>query len=65
MHPYLKIQTLSKEYRIVFIISPFSLPGDLVQFGLDSLLSEDGTEVLQNHIDQEVTYVKMGYTLES
>lgn len=60
-----RIQTLSREYRIVFIISPFSLPGDFVQFGLDSLLSEDGTDILQNHIDQEVTYVKMGYTLES
>jgi transcriptional regulatory protein LevR/transcriptional regulator with AAA-type ATPase domain len=60
-----KINTLSREYRIAFIISPFRLPGDYVQFGLDSLLSEEGVEILQSHIDQEVTYVKMGYTLES
>lgn len=60
-----EIRKIESERRIVFIVSPFRLRGEFPVYGLDSLLSGKGISVLQKHIDQEMTYIKMGYTLEN
>lgn len=60
-----EIRRIETERRVVFVVSPFRLRGEYPVYGLDSLLSEEGVSILQNHVDQEMTYIKMGYTLEN
>ncbi|MDD7796147.1 sigma-54-dependent transcriptional regulator [Clostridium sp. 'White wine YQ'] len=59
-----KIKELSKEYKIICIISPFKINTEIMQFGLESVLKLEDTETIQREIDVETTYIKMGQTLE-
>jgi transcriptional regulatory protein LevR len=59
-----KVKELSKEYKIICIISPFKINTEIMQFGLESVLRLEDTEIIQREIDVETTYIKMGQTLE-
>ncbi|QLY79893.1 sigma 54-interacting transcriptional regulator [Clostridium intestinale] len=60
-----KIKEVSKDYRIICIISPFELDTPILQYGLDKVMSLEVIEILQKEIDIETTYIKMGHTLQN
>ena len=61
---YTKLRNISKEKRILCIVSPFKLDIDIPQYGLEEVLSLRALKVIQNIIDFETTYIKMGDTLK-
>lgn len=60
-----KINEISKEYKIVCIVSPFRINTEILQFDLQQILSGESIKYMQKEINVESTYIKMGETLEN
>lgn len=60
-----KIKEISKDYRIICVISPFEIDSSILQFGLDKVLNMEAIKTIQKEIEIETTYIKMGQTLEN
>jgi transcriptional regulatory protein LevR/transcriptional regulator with AAA-type ATPase domain len=59
-----RIRGISKEKSILCIISSFSINSGFKQFGLNEVLSKKAIKPIQQLIDIETTYIKMGDTLK-
>jgi transcriptional regulatory protein LevR/transcriptional regulator with AAA-type ATPase domain len=60
-----RIKSIEKNNRIVCVVSPFSIDVKVPQFDLQGVLSNQAIVEMQKLIDVEVTYMKMGETLEN
>lgn len=60
-----RIRKISKEYKIISIISTFDIDVDLKTLSLEDIFNGDGINRLQKDIDIETTYIKMIETLNS
>lgn len=62
--PYSKVKNVGSDRGIVCIISSFNIESKIPQFTLEEVLSLKAIKAIQRLIDLEITYVKMGETLE-
>jgi Transcriptional antiterminator len=62
---YTKLENIQKEYQIICIVSPFNLDTKIPQFNLKDILEDNAIKLIQDIIDVESTYTKMGDTLEN
>lgn len=62
---YERLKNISKENRIVCIVSHFNIDTKIPQFDLAEILSLDAIPSIQRLIDIETTYIKIGDTLEN
>jgi transcriptional regulatory protein LevR/transcriptional regulator with AAA-type ATPase domain len=60
-----RLKNIEKEYRIVCVVSPFDIEIKMPLFDLQGILSNVSTDEIQNLIDIEIMYIKMGETLEN
>ena len=60
-----RIRRLTKEYKIISIISTFDIDFDVMQFSLQDIFSGESLSIIQKEIDIETTYIKMEETLKS
>lgn len=61
---YSRIKSIRADRNIICIVSAFNLETKLPQFRLDEVLSLRAIKTIQGLIDIEMTYIKMGETLE-
>lgn len=59
-----KLKNISREKGIVCVVSSFNLAVKIPKFGLEEVLSLRAIKAIQNAIDVETTYLKMGETLK-
>ncbi|WP_055665119.1 sigma 54-interacting transcriptional regulator [Desnuesiella massiliensis] len=62
---YSRLKNIEKEYNVISIVSSFRLDSKIPQFSLEDVLKNKAAEAMQNLIDVESTYIKMGDTLKS
>ena len=62
---YSRLKNIEKEYNVISIVSSFRLDSKIPQFSLEDVLKNEAAEAMQNLIDVESTYIKMGDTLKS
>lgn len=62
---YSRLRSIEKEYNVICIVSSFKLDTRIPQFGIQEVLKNQSAEKMQNLIDVESTYIKMGDTLEN
>ena len=60
-----KLNRIKKDREILCIISPFKIDCSISQFKLDEVLNLTAIRQIQNSIDVENTYIKMGETLKN
>ncbi|MBC5625080.1 sigma 54-interacting transcriptional regulator [Clostridium sp. NSJ-49] len=60
-----KIKRLSREYKIISLISTFDIEVDIFKISLKDIFVGDGINKLQKVIDLETTYIKMVETLKT
>ncbi|CUO72812.1 sigma 54-interacting transcriptional regulator [Clostridium disporicum] len=60
-----KINRLSREYKIISLISTFDIEVDIFKLSLKDIFVGDGIDKLQKVIDLETTYIKMVETLKT
>lgn len=61
----LRLEKIKREYKIVCIITSFDINTNIAQFGLNEVLSQKAVKSIQELIDIETTYYKIGETLEN
>ena len=59
-----RIKRIGKEKEIICIICPFNLNTNIPQYGLDEVLNLKAIKKMQEVIDVQNTYLKMGETLK-
>lgn len=62
---FAKLKNISKESKIVCVVTSFKLDLEIPKFDLDEVLSLRALKAIQNIIDLETTYIKMGETLKN
>ena len=60
-----RIRRLTKEYKIISIISTFDIDFDVMQLSLQDIFVGEGMSLIQKEIDIETTYIRMEETLKS
>ena len=60
-----KINRLSRDYKIISLISTFDIDVDIFKLSLKDIFVGDGIDKLQKVIDLETTYIKMVETLKT
>ncbi|MCX7885523.1 MAG: sigma 54-interacting transcriptional regulator [Caloramator sp.] len=62
---YEKIKKIQRDNKIICIVSGFNFQSKIPQFKIDEVLSLKEINAIQQMIDTEITYMKMGDVLES
>ncbi|MCM8712049.1 sigma 54-interacting transcriptional regulator [Clostridium sp. SYSU_GA19001] len=60
---YSRLKNIEKDYNVIALVSSFKLNTNIPQFSLQEVLNNEAAETMQNIIDVESTYIKMGETL--
>lgn len=60
-----RIKAISREKNILCIVSSFDINKQIKHFGLNEIISGKAIEEIQQLIDVETTYIKMGDTLKN
>lgn len=61
---YKRIKEIESDYTAVCIVSPFRLDIKIPHFGIEEVFNIDSIKIMQRLIDLQITYIKMGDTLE-
>ena len=60
-----KLKNIREQYRLICLVGSFKVDTEITQFGIDEVLNQTALKDIQELIDIETTYLKIGDTFEN